>query len=302
MPGEPRSGLPNLRLQRWLGNVAGRAMRGTFACMGRLESPISREAYENAFKMTVAALRDANIAYACMGSTALWALGGPQPNLQQDLDFAVCEEDVGRAAVALRDAGMFIQVPEEDWLFKAWTGDPEGEDSALVDLIFAPAGVHVTRELLEACEHRSVLALDVPVLSATDLIITKLHAINELNADYTSTLQFARSLREQVDWEQLDERVSSSPFGQAFMLLVTELGIRSDPDLRPHRPMADQRHATSRMDHATHRKGREELVEIARTQGAPLGRERRIVGPRRGPILGSAGQEARVANRSASNA
>lgn len=248
--------------------VPERVHTGTLIRMGRLDAPVQRATYERAFKETVAALRDADVPFACMGSTALWALGGPEPNLQQDLDFAICEEDAARAAKALRDAGMFIQVPEEDWLFKAWTGEAEGNDSALVDLIFAPAGVHVSRELLRSCEHRSVLALDVPVLSATDLIVTKLHAINELSANYTSTLQFARSLREQVDWDDLRERVSFTPFGEVFLLLVDRLGITADPSGAANRPMAQQQHATTRMSGEAHRAGRAQLVAIARAQGA----------------------------------
>jgi len=243
--------------------------------MGRLDAPVQRATYERAFKEIVAALRDAGIPFACMGSTALWALGGPEPNLQQDLDFAVCEEDAPSAAEALRDSGFTIQVPEEDWLFKAWSDEPDGPDSALVDLIFAPAGVHVTHELLGGCEHRSVLALDVPVLSATDLIVTKLHSINELNANYSSTLQFARSLREQVDWDELRTRVDFTPFGEAFLLLVDRLGLTGDSSGPARRPMADQRHATSRMTTGDHRANRDALLAIVREQGAPGGRERR---------------------------
>ncbi|MCW2955509.1 MAG: hypothetical protein JWO69_378 [Thermoleophilia bacterium] len=199
--------------------------------MGRLEIPIRRATYDAAFKESVAALRDAEIPFACMGSLALWALGGPTPNLQQDLDFAICEEDAEAARTALHRAGFAIQQPPEDWLFKAWSHEPDGHDSALIDIIFRPAGLRVTRDLLDRCERRNLLAVDVAVLSATDLLVTKLHAITEQSADMGSALQFARSLRERVDWAQLAERASTTPFGVSFLVLVELLGIAPEATL-----------------------------------------------------------------------
>jgi hypothetical protein len=193
--------------------------------VGRLATPISRETYNRSFKDSAAALRDAAVPYACMGSLALWALGGPDPNLQQDLDYAICEDDMPRAAEALRDAGFQIQLPDEDWLFKAWSREPEGPDSALVDLIYAPSGLEITSDFLADCGTRRVLAMDVPVIGATDLVVTKLHSITEQNADYSSTLQFARSLREQIDWDELRVRTEGNPFAAAFMVLVHELRL-----------------------------------------------------------------------------
>lgn len=199
--------------------------------MGRLDAPVQRRTYNDAFKSSVAALRDSGIPFACMGSLALWALGGPEPNLQQDLDFAICEEDADTVRAALAHAGFAIQQPPEDWLFKAWSGEPDGRDSALVDIIYRPAGLTVTPQLLDTCEVRSVLALEVRVLAPTDLLVTKLHSITEQNADYGSALQFARSLRERVDWPDLVERTASSPFGISFVALTELLGIAPEGTL-----------------------------------------------------------------------
>jgi hypothetical protein len=198
--------------------------------MGRVAQPIARDTYDRTFKRTARALRDAGIPHACMGSLALWALGGPEPNLQQDLDFAICEADVDAARDALAREGLQIQQPPEDWLFKAWSDGIEAEGSALVDLIYRPAGLVITRERLQACEQRSVLAMTVPVIGATDLLVTKLHSLTEQNADFSSTLQFARSLREQIDRTELERRVLDTPFGAAFLLLVDELGIGPTTD------------------------------------------------------------------------
>jgi hypothetical protein len=67
--------------------------------------------------------------------------------------------------------------------------------------------------------------MTVPVIGATDLLVTKLHSLTEQNADYSSTLQFARSLREQVDRVELEARVADTAFGTAFLVLVDALGI-----------------------------------------------------------------------------
>jgi hypothetical protein len=71
-----------------------------------------------------------------------------------------------------------------------------------------------------------VLAVEVRVMALEDVLSTKLLAIDEQEAvDYTSVLQIARALREQIDWEQLRERTGSSPYARAFFTLVEELGV-----------------------------------------------------------------------------
>jgi hypothetical protein len=202
--------------------------------MGRVVEPIARTTYNRAFKLVASTLRDAEVPFACMGSLALWALGGPEPNLQQDLDFAICEEDVEAAGAVLAAAGLEIQQPPEDWLFKAWFGGIDQPGAALVDLIYRPSGLVITHERLAACEQRSVLAMTVPVIGATDLLVTKLHSLTEQSADYSSTLQFARSLREQVDRVELEARVADTAFGAAFLVLVDALGIAPDGDGAVH--------------------------------------------------------------------
>lgn len=193
--------------------------------MGKVDTPVATATYESTFKLVTATLHEHEIPHACMGSLALWALGGPSPNHQQDLDFAIAPEDVSAAKECLGAAGLHIEQPPESWLFKAWSGLPGAPGSALVDLIHQPAGLVVTREQLGRCEVRSLLAMPVAVLSATDLLVTKIWALTEQVADLTSLLQFARSLREQVDHAQLRDRVCDTPFGAAFLILIEGLGL-----------------------------------------------------------------------------
>jgi hypothetical protein len=70
-----------------------------------------------------------------------------------------------------------------------------------------------------------VSALRVHVLSLEDVMTTKLLAITEQEPNFGQLLSYARSLREQIDWEDVRARTESSPFARAFFVLVEGLGI-----------------------------------------------------------------------------
>jgi len=63
------------------------------------------------------------------------------------------------------------------------------------------------------------------VMDLDDILTTKLLALDEHSADYRDLLLITRSLREQIDWEQLRERTASSPFAVAFFALADGLEI-----------------------------------------------------------------------------
>jgi hypothetical protein len=180
------------------------------------ERPV--HALGEALRCAVATLRDAGIPFVLGGSLAAWARGGPEP--WNDLDLMVKPQDAERALEALSSAGMRPERPPEEWLFKAWHGD------VLVDIIFHPAGLEVTDELLARAEPLSVLAVETPVMALEDVLATKLNALNEQQSlDYRACLAIARSLREQIDWDRLRELTAKSPYARAFFTLVEELQI-----------------------------------------------------------------------------
>src|SRR5437588_7147037 len=182
------------------------------------------EALVDALKVAVATLRDRDIPFMLGGSLAAWARGGPEP--QNDLDLMVKPGDAEAALQTLTDAGMRPERPPEEWLFKAWHGD------VMIDLIFKPAGLEMTDEVLERAEMISVLAVATPVMALEDMLATKLIALDEHSLDYSSLVAIARALREQIDWRQLRARTSGSPYAKAFFTLVEELGVaepRADP-------------------------------------------------------------------------
>jgi hypothetical protein len=101
-------------------------------------------------------------------------------------------------------------------------GPPTSND---IDLIFEPAGIRVTDDVLERGEELNVGGMQVPVMAIDDIMVTKLLALDEHNADYPGLISIARSLREQIEWEALRERTASSPFGRAFFVIADGLGI-----------------------------------------------------------------------------
>ncbi len=168
-------------------------------------------------KKAAAALRDAGIPYLVAGGVASWVRGGPSTD--HDLDFLIRPADADRALDTLADVGLRPEKPPEEWLFKAWDGD------VLVDLIFCPAGLDVDDELIERGEEREVEAMTMRVLSAEDLLVSKLMAMTEHSINYRSCLEIARALREQIDFGDVRRRTEGSPFGRAFFVIAEGLEI-----------------------------------------------------------------------------
>jgi hypothetical protein len=178
-----------------------------------------QEALREALKKTAVGLKQAGVPFALGGGYAGWALGGPEP--EHDVDFVVAEQDALRAEEALRDTGLRIEHPPEDWLFKVFDGD------AMVDVFFRVAGAPVEPDMVERAPEVQVLSIRMPVLSATDLVVTKLLSLSEHHCDLGKVLPSARSLREQVDWDQVRTRTEHNAFARAFLVLAEELGIVS---------------------------------------------------------------------------
>jgi predicted nucleotidyltransferase len=168
-------------------------------------------------KRSAAALQDADVPFALGGGLACWARGGPET--EHDVDYIVRPEDAQRALDALEEAGFRTEKPPENWLYKAYNGD------VLIDVIFDPQGGPVTEGVLERAEELEVQAVRMPVMTLEDVMVTKLLALHEHEVDYDSVLEVARSLREQIDWDDVRERTSESPYARAFFFLAQELEI-----------------------------------------------------------------------------
>jgi predicted nucleotidyltransferase len=171
----------------------------------------------DSMKKAAGVLNDAGIAFVLGGGLACWARGGPKT--EHDVDLLVKPEDAEEAQQALAEAGMRIERPPEGWLLKAY------DNGVLIDLIFAPKGGVIDDAVFSRAEDLEVHAMRLKVAPLEDVLVQKLLALSEQNPDYSSVLELARSLREQVDWDDVRERTKESPFGNAYFTLLDELEI-----------------------------------------------------------------------------
>ncbi|CAL9553370.1 hypothetical protein AB0A74_11470 [Saccharothrix sp. NPDC042600] len=169
-------------------------------------------------------LREQQIPFALSGGCAVYARGGPAT--EHDVDILVREEDAKPAVSALVAAGMRAADAPEDWLLKVYDGD------SLVDLLFRPNEVPVTDDTLGRAEELAVGSVTLPVMPATEVMISKLLVLDGHRCDFSELLPFARALREQIDWRRVREATAHSPYAEAFLVLIERLGITGAPDDR----------------------------------------------------------------------
>ena len=171
-----------------------------------------------AMKKAAGVLQRADVPFLLGGGLAVWARGGPQT--EHDVDLYLKEEDAERALEALAAAGFRTERPPEGWLLKAY--DDEG---TLVDLIFEPSGGPIGDDEFERAEELEVVALRIRVASLEDVLTQKLLSLKEQEPDFGAVLEIGRAVREQIDWDEVRERTSESPFARAYFTLVEGLNI-----------------------------------------------------------------------------
>lgn len=138
-----------------------------------------------ALKRVAVALKETGVPFALIGGYAVWARGGPEP--EHDVDFLVAEEDAVKVADTLAHKGFRVEQPPEDWLFKVYT------DDAMVDVIFRATGGPAERGMFADVDELEVLSVAMPVLSATELLVQKLNAMDEHDCDFAVMLPVARA-------------------------------------------------------------------------------------------------------------
>jgi hypothetical protein len=191
-----------------------------------------------ALKRVATTLKAAEIPFALAGSYALWAHGAPESD--HDVDFMIPERLADEAARAMSDAGLTVVRPPEDWLLKVAT------DGVIVDLLHRAAGTPVTAEYLARAEVFEVLSVQMPVLSALDVLAGKLRAMSEHYCDFGRLLPAARAVREQVDWDVMRGVVADNDFAVAFLFLADRLGISAGEPAVPTRAESPHDDGTAR--------------------------------------------------------
>ncbi len=181
--------------------------------------PLDRnQAILQAAKQVGSILKRKGHAFALAGSVAVYAHGSAQ-NLQHDVDFCFRPEDADAVAETLREAGLPVYVPPEDWLLKSSCLGQQ------VDLIFELAHQPVTTELLERAQELSVDSVFMPVLAPTDLVHSLVAAFSEHHCDFGAVLPIARTLRERVDWEAVRHACGDDPMPDAFFYFLERLEV-----------------------------------------------------------------------------
>jgi Uncharacterised nucleotidyltransferase len=170
-----------------------------------------------ALRRVAVSLKQSGIPFALIGGYAVWARGGPEPD--HDVDFMVADEDATAAAEWLATEGFQVVQPPEDWLFKVFT------DGAMVDVIHRDAGDVATRDVVVDADELEVLSVRMPVLSATELLVQKMTAMNEHACDFGRLLPVARALREQVDWDRVRKETQGNDYAAAFLYLGERLSV-----------------------------------------------------------------------------
>ena len=170
-----------------------------------------------ALKLVAVALKQGDAPFALTGGYALWARGGPEP--QHDVDFMVAEEDAARTADLLADRGLEVVQPPEDWLFKVYV------DDVMVDVLFRAGSVPVDRDRFAHADEIEVESVLMPVLSATELMVDKVNALEEHACDLGPIVAVARAVREQVDWGVVRARTDHNHFAAAALFLLDRLGV-----------------------------------------------------------------------------
>ena len=168
-------------------------------------------------RRTAAALAAAQVPFALAGGYAAWVRGAPEP--EHDVDFTILEADVERAKEAVAGAGLTVEQPVEDWLFKAFY------EGAMVDVLFRMCGETVTPALLARSDPIQVLGVTMPVMRATEILTAKIQVLTEHHCNFATLLPVARALREQVDWEYVRAETAGNPFSEAFVFLLDRLAI-----------------------------------------------------------------------------
>ena len=180
-----------------------------------------RENIHDLLKRTAVALKEGGVPFALCGGYAAWVRGAPEPD--HDADFLVPDDEAERAVKVLTDAGLQVEDPAEDWLTKVVQGN------SFVDVLWRTCGHPVESDLIERAEQMPVLSVHMPVLEATDIVVTKLMALDEHYCDFSRMLPVARALREQVDWATVEREIADNDFAVVFLDLLGRLGIVEEP-------------------------------------------------------------------------
>ena len=69
------------------------------------------------------------------------------------------------------------------------------------------------------------MAIAMPVLPPTIVVIQKLRALNEHHCDFAKLLPAVRAIRERLDWDRIRAQTADNDYAVAFLVLAERLGL-----------------------------------------------------------------------------
>jgi len=194
----------------WARGTVGRLARACGAFGG------TQVATKLLLKKTAGCFDEVGVPFLLAGGGACWVRGGPFP---RDFDLVVAPADVERAIGVLAAAGLRAVRCPEQWLFQAY------DHGLRVDVLFRPIGVSVD-ELFRRADEFEVDGVLMKVICLEDVFAWRLLAITEDTLyRFERLLPSARAVREQVDWAEVEERTTTSPFARSFFTLLRALDV-----------------------------------------------------------------------------
>jgi hypothetical protein len=101
----------------------------------------------------------------------------------------------------------------------------------MVDLIHRHSGGPADRSVVEDADVLEVLSVEMPVLSATEVVVQKMLALDEHYCDFGAMIPVVRALREQVDFERVRAETAGSPYAAALLFLLERLDVATGTDV-----------------------------------------------------------------------
>ncbi|MGH3262390.1 MAG: hypothetical protein ACRDNS_10365, partial [Trebonia sp.] len=86
-------------------------------------------------------------------------------------------------------------------------------------------GERVEATMLDRAEQRDVLAIEMPVLPPTMVVIQKLRSLTEHRCDFARLLPAVRAVRERLDWDEIRDQTAENDYAVAFLVLADRLGL-----------------------------------------------------------------------------
>jgi hypothetical protein len=206
---------------------------------GQAESVLEQDSHDF-YVRTLETLNAASVPFLVGGAYAFQCYTGITRHTK-DLDLFVRPRDVDRALHTLADAGYKTELTFPHWLGKAFFND------SFVDLIFKSGnGIsEVDDSWFKAAPDDRVLDVPVKIVSAEDMLWTKLFIMERERYDGADVAHLFRARAKDLDWQRLVSNI-----GDHWRVLLSHLILFGFiyPAERDHIPAAVMRELIGRLD------------------------------------------------------